>query len=331
MVERIKAKLKSDKGASLVAALLLFVICAVVGSVIIAAASQAMGRLSESENGDDGSTDRYYLYSYVQMFAGGTGGNELLGEDDTLQTSYACYITSDWEYYLCDENGTLLTDEDGNYIKGDASDAESIPTLTEEITAGATSADSLNGIVRAMALQFIREYWDSYIVVDWVGDNLPDDHTWQPLSSNETAATKTEYLKLSLDAGDDTDYESLWCIVEMDANLDIEIKIYPVESSDYAADMAKAVNVYYITIPFSDDSLIKYSQDQEVTRYRYVTYLNEDGEETTELMTLETYNEKKDDLTITAQESWRFYKVTREISFADFGWDGATVTTIEPG
>ena len=55
-MSRIKRKLKSRAGASITFALLLFLVCAVVGSVVLAAGSAAAGRFSRLREMDA----RYY-------------------------------------------------------------------------------------------------------------------------------------------------------------------------------------------------------------------------------------------------------------------------------
>lgn len=52
----IKTKLKSDRGASLMLALLLFLACAVVGSIVLGAASASSGRMADIKEYDQ----RYY-------------------------------------------------------------------------------------------------------------------------------------------------------------------------------------------------------------------------------------------------------------------------------
>ena len=56
---RIKRKLQSQRGASITFALLLFLVCAVVGSVVLAAGSAAAGRMAGLPRSDQ----RYYSVS----------------------------------------------------------------------------------------------------------------------------------------------------------------------------------------------------------------------------------------------------------------------------
>jgi|GEM_PF-1405907 len=328
----IGKKLRSDKGASLVAALLLFVICAVVGSIIIAAASSAMGRLSESENGDDGSHDRYVLTSFVKLLEAATGDLPVNGI--TFYADHRCYIDSSWTYYYADR------DSSGNFVSGNSSDVEAWPTLDDSLTANLTTADDLKTMFNNMAMQFISENWriageddttskSDYVTRGWIRDTVPDDTDWMLSQYNESVKSKTETLKMALDGTED----SVWCIITMDPDLDIHIVVYIAKSDDPEADKEAATQIYYVEIPLSSDALLQYKQDTDITRYRYVTYKVEDEEgevtKVTELMTLSEYA-KLDKTTILSQETWRYYNVSRQLTFTNFTWDDAQVSTIEP-
>ncbi len=63
--ERLTAKLRSGRGASITFALLLFLVCAVIGSVVLAAGTAASGRVSQLAQSDG----RYYaVTSAAQLF-----------------------------------------------------------------------------------------------------------------------------------------------------------------------------------------------------------------------------------------------------------------------
>lgn len=74
MFKAIKKKLRSDRGATLSMAMLLFLVCAIVGGVIIAAATAAAGRLSQIAETDR----RYYnVTSAVQVLSEQIAGEEV--------------------------------------------------------------------------------------------------------------------------------------------------------------------------------------------------------------------------------------------------------------
>ena len=61
---RISAKLKAQTGASITYALLLFLVCAVVSSVVITAGTAASGRMSQSVENDQ----RYFSVTNTAEF-----------------------------------------------------------------------------------------------------------------------------------------------------------------------------------------------------------------------------------------------------------------------
>lgn len=63
-MQKIKQKLKNQEGASITFALLLFLVCAVVGSVVLTAGTAASGRLSELAKMDQ----RYYSVTSAEEF-----------------------------------------------------------------------------------------------------------------------------------------------------------------------------------------------------------------------------------------------------------------------
>ncbi len=65
IVKSFQNKMKSERGATLMAALLLFVMCAVVGSVVLAAASSSAGRASKANT--DANRQRYSLESAANV------------------------------------------------------------------------------------------------------------------------------------------------------------------------------------------------------------------------------------------------------------------------
>lgn len=79
VMSRVQRKIEDRSGASLSVALLFFLVCAIVGSVLIAAASVSMGRM---KNIADGEQERYALDSAMEMLA-----EEMQGGEITLTAS----------------------------------------------------------------------------------------------------------------------------------------------------------------------------------------------------------------------------------------------------
>lgn len=99
---RISAKLRSDRGASLSFALLLFLVCTVIGSVVLAAGTASAGRMSQLGESDQ----RYYsVASAAQLLA-----KELT--DKEVRIKRECVETTTTPYTISDDAETLVPDVD---------------------------------------------------------------------------------------------------------------------------------------------------------------------------------------------------------------------------
>ena len=91
----IKNKLNSQRGASLTFALLLFLVCAVVGSAVLVAGTAASGRMSRIAEMDQ----RYYsVNSAARLLI------ELM-ETDMIRCEPPEEDDGDYTYYLVEKNG----------------------------------------------------------------------------------------------------------------------------------------------------------------------------------------------------------------------------------
>ena len=109
-------KLKSNKGASLSFALLLFLVCAVVGGVVLAAGTAAAGRLSEIAEMDQ----RYYaVTSAAELFRDKLAGQTVIIERNRRVE----YITEEVE----DASGNPVLDEEGNPITTTVKEYQDLP------------------------------------------------------------------------------------------------------------------------------------------------------------------------------------------------------------
>ena len=93
----IKKKLNSERGASITWALLIFMVCAVVGSVVLVAGTAAAGRVSKLAENDR----RYYAVTSTAGFL-----RDALGEKVTVERT-AAYTSSGVTYKISfkDERG----------------------------------------------------------------------------------------------------------------------------------------------------------------------------------------------------------------------------------
>ena len=100
--EKLTAKLRSGRGASITFALLLFLVCAVVGSVVLAAGTAAGGRVSQLAQADR----RYYaVTSAAKLFR-----DELDGQSYTIVRTKTTTTPYHTEYL--DTNGEPLSPGD---------------------------------------------------------------------------------------------------------------------------------------------------------------------------------------------------------------------------
>lgn len=93
----IHKKLRSRRGASITFALLLFLVCVVVGSIVLTAGTAAAGRRAQLEQADR----RYYaVTSAAELFRGAITG-------ESIQLERTKVVESEYQY-------TLIQDEFGN-------------------------------------------------------------------------------------------------------------------------------------------------------------------------------------------------------------------------
>lgn len=135
MEHRMKNKLRSNQGASMLLALLLFLVCAVVGSVVLASATAAAGRMSELAEMDQ----RYYaVTSAAELLADQWKG----GLTVNLVYSSSCdAITS----YTNTNNGATQTDDSGltpSKLSSDFWVARTVALLNEEFLTDWPSTDT---------------------------------------------------------------------------------------------------------------------------------------------------------------------------------------------
>lgn len=107
VVTRVQRKIEDRSGASLSVALLFFLVCATVGSVLIAAASVSMGRMKGIEQGEQ---ERYAVDSAMELIAEKMEGGcitfqaSMDRKDAQVLTEYADGIHEDKIEYLLDSS-----------------------------------------------------------------------------------------------------------------------------------------------------------------------------------------------------------------------------------
>jgi hypothetical protein len=112
VVIRVRRKIEDRSGASLSVALLFFLVCAIVGSVLIAAASVSVGRMKGIEQGEQ---ERYAVDSAMELIAEEMGGGEVTFTA-SMPSSIDVMREIDEDEDGADNSGDELNDN--GYIKG---------------------------------------------------------------------------------------------------------------------------------------------------------------------------------------------------------------------
>lgn len=138
---RVMHKLKSETGASITFALLLFLVCAMVSSVVIVAATTAGGRMSNLPDIDQ----RYYAVSSAAELLGKALDGQVVTvvktRERTIKSTYLADGTKDGDPVKTP--GTLITD----IYSGDPSEKENAETVDSTFSLLTSLADTLTNNV----------------------------------------------------------------------------------------------------------------------------------------------------------------------------------------
>ena len=173
MRNKLMKKLHSERGASLTFALLLFLVCAAVGSVVLTSATATAGRASGN-------------YDYDQRYYAVTSAAELLRDtlEDKSQTftyeltkkSYSSQTITTW----LDAEGQVLTDSPGAQERVDNDPRQPQYELTVSRAYGSTSevifgdgAVAVNDLIGKLALSLVngknpQTMFGSYATTNWL-------------------------------------------------------------------------------------------------------------------------------------------------------------------
>jgi len=141
VIRSIQEKLRSRRGASISFALLLFLVCAVVGSVVLTAGTAAAGRVSQLTDQDQ----RYYAVTS----AAGLFRDSLDGQSFTITRTKTTTVEITTVYTL-DENGASTVNS------GYPSEAETAVVYAATISGAAVTAPSAgNSLLESAALELV--------------------------------------------------------------------------------------------------------------------------------------------------------------------------------
>ena len=128
----IRQKMRSDRGASITFALLLFLVCAVVSSVVIVAGTAAAGRMSNLAEMDQ----RYYaVTSAVELLR-----DELCGKGKKIIVTATKDDAGATTYAVSQSPETLLTDASRRLVRSLSGEAVSQRTFELSVTGAPTGA-----------------------------------------------------------------------------------------------------------------------------------------------------------------------------------------------
>ena len=136
-MKSVKKKLKSNKGASITFALLIFLVCAMVSSVAIAAGTAAAGRMSQIAESDQ----RYYsVNSAAEVLKG-------LIDNKTVKVERAI-VTREETYYQQNETTGAFEEDDDRHSTQTVSDTTtfSVDGASYEIKSAYTTTEGVTSI-----------------------------------------------------------------------------------------------------------------------------------------------------------------------------------------
>lgn len=182
---RARQKLKSQQGASLMVALLFFVMMAVIGSVILAAASAGMGRVKDEDEGDQ---ERYALYSAAKLVVNAFAGESAFGTNgDTSTANWELQTQAPVSYYIDSESGEYYNDSKLTR----KFDSNSTPWPDTGDFFEKPTADNLSEIREALGKAILSKYWTQNgsgknILTSWEEGTTVNWEDWVKTSSSES-------------------------------------------------------------------------------------------------------------------------------------------------
>jgi hypothetical protein len=319
----VKQKLTSEKGASLLVALLFFLICACVGPVILAAASTSAGRVSSIES--SGNANRYAVNSAVKLI------KEEMSEDMTSDEDMSFNVQQTWEasYTQADfqtngdagiptlTSGSWVLDKNGD---GWSSMVKTFNEGTFDISSlinntNTTKAD-LYQIRDMMAYEIYLHYWNDISAHDGeTSDEDPDpwssiamgEEDWQNVldeinedeeSDGTYEITTSEPYVISLK--DDEDMPTVYALFSMDSTFTMTIELYCLDD-----DGNKAEDRFLIYTP--EQAVLTRTSDETLA-----------GTETNDSFTLENG-------TVISNTTYT-YDLSRSVNLS-LRWDKGTIST----
>lgn len=158
LYSKTMTKLRSRRGASITIALLLFLVCAVVGSVVLAAGTASSGRVSDLARMDR----RYYaVASAAELLARELSGKEVVYEETGSVTTIN---GANIELAASVEGMSYLTRQAAHYLNSqhDESSAEHLELAFQDTTIYVTSTLDSSGKLKLMVSDYLNSTDSGY-------------------------------------------------------------------------------------------------------------------------------------------------------------------------
>ena len=307
---RIYRKIKDNSGMSLIAALLYFAFCTIIGTVLLAVAGTAAGRISQV---DTGAEERYQLVSAANLLSEKMGARTFR----TARTLSKTYVVDETE----DPQNEDFTGGDEPYPErgGDPLNIS-----------GTAITEKLSELADNMAREVVDEKWgngDGQLFHGWedtLADSVtPANRSWdkgdtgtEPVKYQVVCMTPKKNGSASIDG-----VESVYARVEMDENLGITAYLYTVEGATETERnaLAKEEEAYrkspmYLIVRIPAKNInVKYEQ---IVKIEKAEPEEDDGEEDD--------GEEEDEPELYS------VRVTRKVGLSEIGWKDAVITVINP-
>lgn len=250
-------------------ALLFFVMMAVIGSVILAAASAGMGRVKDEDEGDQ---ERYALYSAAKMIEKAFAGQEAftkLSNYNTEKQQLTIPATSAISYYINSDTGEEYEDQG---LTREYNLADHLQWTVPQFAGRSSVADKLQDIPELLAEQILNDYWVEEIG-NFKENDLGTTIAWSDFIKNPVFNKKKNGEKVITPkkvsftitpnsnwtekaTEEEKEYQIAQADVTMKTNLDIKVEIH-------LQDQRVAYQTYIVEIPFGDTAQIQLGTDPQ--------------------------------------------------------------------
>ncbi len=192
--KQIGEKLNSQRGASITMALLLFLVCAVIGATVLTAGTAAAGRVSELAEMDR----RYYaVASAAELLAHELNGREVVIEKRTKNDSTTTTVNGN---DINDSDLSYLSALVAHYAKHEANTQSLELTAEQDQTVYVSSELDTNGILK-LTLSDSKEDTNAYQLVMTLLPAVSELGEWkEETDGDETVTVSQSKISWSVDS-----------------------------------------------------------------------------------------------------------------------------------